>query len=71
MDRRGNGDSQFFEAALLRYVEGRGLLHPDQVRRDFFTYARQAKGLSERDARQWAKSQVDLMVTRAASIRES
>ena len=60
------GDSQFFESVLRRYVSALGALHPDQARRDFFVYAQQAKGFSEAEAREWAKSQVELLVARAA-----
>jgi hypothetical protein len=65
MERALRGDSQFFESVLRRYVSALGALHPDQARRDFFVYARQAKGFNEAEARAWATSQVELLVTRA------
>jgi hypothetical protein len=71
MERDQHNDSRFFESVLRRYVEAMGALHPDQARRDFFVYARQAKGFSERDAREWAKSQVEVLVTRTTEINPS
>jgi len=65
MEPDQNADSQFFESVLQRYVSALGAWHPDQARRDFFVYARQAKGFNEADARKWATSQVELLVARA------
>jgi hypothetical protein len=61
-------DSRFFESVLQRYLESLGALHPDQARRDFFVYACEQKGLSEAAARQWAKSQLERLVSRAAAL---
>jgi hypothetical protein len=68
MEQDHDKDAEFFDTVLRRYVEAVGALHPDQARRDFFTYAQEVKGLREADARQWAKLQLGLLVTRAAAM---
>jgi hypothetical protein len=68
MEHDHETDAEFFHTVLRRYVAALGDLHPDQARRDFFTYAQEVKGLREADARQWAKLQLGLLVTRAAAM---